>query len=265
MIIDVHAHFDDEKFNCDIDECLKNAKEAGVTRIINAAVDYETSLKSLELARTYDFMYCVLGIHPDSADEYSSEKLAEIEELIKKEPKAVGVGETGLDYYWLPKDNPDEVARLKALQKVSFTEHIRMSERLRLPIVVHDREAHKDTYDILKENLSGKVESVLHCYSGSAEMVKDFEELNMSFSVGGVLTFTNGVKLVEAVKKMPRERILIETDSPYLTPVPYRGKRNDSSYTVYTARRLAEILDVSYEYVCRLTTENALRVFGKMH
>ena len=265
MIIDVHAHYDDNAFSEDLNSCLERVKEAGIRYVINAAVNYETSVKSIKLAKEFDNVYCVLGIHPEYAETYSPEVLEKISNLIKNEPKAVGIGETGLDYYWLPKDNLDEVLRLKELQKVNFIEHIRLSERLRLPLVVHDRDAHQDTLNILKENVSGKVENVLHCYSGSAEMVRDFAELNMSFSVGGVLTFKNAVKLAEAVKVMPKERILIETDSPYLTPVPYRGKRNDSSYTVYTARRMAEILDVSYEYICQLTTDNALRVFGKLH
>ena len=265
MIIDVHAHYDDEAFSEDLENCLRNAKEAGVESIINAATNYETSLRSLEIANKHEGFYCVLGIHPEFAETYTPETIEKIKELIMKEPKAVGVGETGLDYYWLPKDNPEEVLRLKALQKVNFKEHIKIAESLKLPLVVHDREAHQDTLNILKENVSGKVENVLHCYSGSAEMVRDFTELNMSFSVGGVLTFKNAVKLAEAVKAMPRDRILIETDSPYLTPVPYRGKRNDSSYTVYTARRMAEILEVSYDYICRLTMENALRVFGRLH
>ena len=265
MIIDVHAHYDDEAFAEDLEKCLENAKNAGVTKIIHAATTYESSLKALELSGKYEQIYCVLGIHPEFAEEYSKEKILKIEELIKNNAKAVGVGETGLDYYWLPKDNPEEVLRLKALQKINFEEHLNMSERLKLPIVVHDREAHKDTLDVIKNNVSGKVENLLHCYSGSAEMVKDFTDLNFSFSVGGVVTFKNAVKLVEAIKVMPRERILLETDSPYLTPVPYRGKRNDSSYLTYTISRIAEILDVSYEYICRLTTENAERVFGKVH
>ena len=265
MIIDVHAHYDDEAFYEDLDECMGKIKAAGVEKVINAATNYESSIKALDLCNKYDGFYCVLGIHPEYVDSYYPEVLNKIEALIKSEPKAVGVGETGLDYYWLPKDNPEEVKRLKAAQKINFAEHIHMAERLKLPLVVHDRDAHFDTYNMLKDNVSGKVENLLHCYSGSAEMVRDFVELNMSFSVGGVLTFKNAVKLVEAVKAMPRERILIETDSPYLTPVPFRGKRNDSSYTVYTARRMAEILDVSYDYICQLTTENALRVFGKMH
>ena len=265
MIIDVHAHYDDEAFSEDLGDCLKRSKEAGVKSIINAATNYETSLRSLEIAKKYEDFYCVLGIHPEYAETYTPETIDKIKELIKNEHKAVGVGETGLDYYWLPKDNLDEVLRLKALQKVNFIEHIKLSENLCLPLVVHDREAHQDTLNVLKENISGKVENVLHCYSGSAEMVRDFTELNMSFSVGGVITFKNAVRLAEALKAMPRERILIETDSPYLTPVPYRGKRNDSSYTVYTARRMAEILEVSYDYICRLTTENALRIFGRLH
>ncbi len=265
MIIDVHAHYDDAAFNEDLDTCIEKCHKAGISKIIHASTTYESSLKAIELSRKYESIYCVLGIHPEFAEDYSHEKLLKIGELIKNEPKAVGVGETGLDYYWLPKDNPEEVVRLKELQKINFEEHIKLSEQLSLPIVVHDREAHKDTLKMLKDNVSGKIENVLHCYSGSAEMVHDFTALNFSFSIGGVVTFKNAIKLVEALKKMPKERILLETDSPYLTPAPYRGKRNDSSYLTYTAARVAEILDVSMEYICDLTTENAKRIFSKVH
>lgn len=265
MIIDVHAHYDDEAFEGELEECLQRSKAAGVEKIIHAATTYESSIKALELTKKYEEIYCVLGIHPEFAEDFSEEKINKIKDTIQKEPKAVGIGETGLDYYWLPKDNPNEVMRLKSIQKMNFKEHIKISECLKLPIVVHDRDAHQDTLKMLKENVSGEIENLLHCYSGSAEMVRDFSELNFSFSIGGVITFKNAIKLVEALKVMPRERILLETDSPYLTPVPYRGKRNDSSYLTYTITKIAEILDVSYDYICDLTTDNAKRIFSKVH
>ena len=265
MIIDVHAHYDDKVFSQDLGECLERAANSGIGAVINAATDYKSALKAIEFTKKHENFYCVLGIHPEFADSYSPEVLGQIEELLLSEPKAVGVGETGLDYHYLPKDNPEEVARIKAAQNVNFIEHIRLSERLGLPLVVHDRDAHQDTLNVLRENVSGNIENVLHCYSGSAEMVRDFTDLNFCFSVGGVVTFKNAAKLVQAVKIMPKERILLETDCPYLAPEPFRGKRNDSSYMTYTAQRIAEILDVSFDYICQMTTENALRIFGRLH
>lgn len=265
MLIDVHAHYDDEAFGGDPGECLEKAKKAGVDAVINAATHYEAAVNCLALSRRYPHLYCVLGIHPEYADSYTPETLAELESMIRANPKVVGVGETGLDYHYLPKEDPEESERIKQVQKENFTANLRMAERLSLPVVVHDREAHRDTLCLLRETVSGKTEGVLHCYSGSAEMVRDFASLNFSFSVGGVLTFKNASRLAEAVRAMPRDRILLETDCPYLAPEPCRGKRNDSSLLVYTARRLAEILDVSFDEICQITTDNAFRIFGKLH
>lgn len=265
MLIDVHAHYDDEAFGGDPGACLTAAAKAGVGAVINAATNYETALKGLALSRRYPHFYCVLGIHPEYAETYRPETLQKMEALISATPKAVGIGETGLDYHYLPKDDPEECSRIKRIQKENFIANIRLAERLSLPLVVHDRDAHHDTLALLRENVTGKTEHVLHCYSGSAELVRDFAALNFSFSVGGVLTFKNASRLVEAVKAMPRDRILLETDCPYLAPEPCRGRRNDSSLLVYTARRLAEILETSFEEICRITTDNAFRIFGRLH
>ena len=264
MLVDAHAHYDDEAFGDFPDDVLRRASAAGVGAVINAATNYETAVKSLALSERYPNLYCVLGIHPEFAETYTPELLAQIERMACSSRKVVGIGETGLDYHYLPK--AEEAAnKVKFLQKRNFIANIRLSEKLSKPLVVHDRDAHHDTLCILRDHCSGKTESVLHCYSGSAEMVRDFTELNFSFSVGGVLTFKNASKLVSAVKAMPRERILLETDSPYLAPEPMRGKRNDSSFLEYTARRMAEILDVSFDDICQLTTENAFRIFGTLH
>lgn len=265
MIIDVHAHYDDDAFSQDLRQCLDKMASCGVEKIINAATNYESSLKAVELSGKFSDVYCVLGIHPEFADSYSPDSLRQIELLLLSEKKAVGIGETGLDYHYLPKDNPEEAMRIKHVQKINFTQHIMLSERLNMPLVVHDRDAHLDTLNMLRENVSANVENVLHCYSASAEMVRDFADLNFSFSIGGVLTFKNASKLVQAVKAMPKDRILLETDCPYLAPEPYRGKRNDSSLIKYTAMKMAEILDVSYEYICKMTTENAYRIFSRLH
>lgn len=265
MLVDVHAHYDDAAFASEVGTCLQKASDAGVGVVINAATNVATAKKCLQLCQRYPSLYCVLGIHPEYADSDSEQELGQIEAMVRAEKKAVGIGETGLDYHYLPREDAQESQRIKERQKENFIGNILLAEKLSKPLVVHDREAHQDTLCILREYFTGKTESVLHCYSGSAEMVRDFTELNFSFSVGGVLTFRNAARLVEAVKAMPRDRILLETDAPYLTPEPYRGKRNDSSLMVYTAHRMAELLDVSYDYICRLTTENAFRIFGTLH
>ena len=265
MLIDVHAHYDDKAFDGDRSACLQKVADAGVVAVINAATNYDTAVKCLEYSNKYPNFYCVLGIHPEYADFYTPETIAQIETLALKDQKVVGIGETGLDYHYLPKEDLEECRRIKQAQRENFIANIQLAERLSLPLVVHDREAHQDTLRILRENVSGDTESVLHCYSGSAEMVRDFTALNFSFSIGGVLTFKNASRLVEAVKAMPRDRILLETDCPYLAPEPRRGKRNDSSLLVYTARRLAEILDLSFDEICQMTTDNAFRIFGKLH
>ncbi len=259
MLIDVHAHYEDT----DMDAVCKKAENAGVRKIINAATNHETSVKCLEISRIYSNVYCVLGVHPEYA--YEPDMTEFITEAARTCSKVVGIGETGLDYQYLPKDDPEECARIKEAQKNNFISHIKLSEKLGLPLVVHDRDAHEDTLSLLRDNVSGNTESVLHCYSGSAESVRDLAALNFSFSVGGVLTFKNARRLVEAVRAMPKERILLETDSPYLTPEPFRGRPNDSSFMVYTAHRLAEILGMTYDDICRITTENAMRIFSRMH
>ena len=265
MMIDVHAHYDDEAFENDRSTCINHAVNAGVGAVINAATNYESAVKCIQMSHLYPQMYCVLGIHPEYAASFSPEILDKIEQLAVREQKVVGIGETGLDYHYLPKEDKLEAEHIKSIQKDNFIANIRLAEKLGKPVVVHDRDAHRDTLCILNENVSRKYENVLHCYSGSAEMVRDFCELNFSFSVGGVLTFKNASKLVEAIKMMPKDRILLETDCPYLTPEPFRGRRNDSSFLAYTARRMAEIFDVSFDYICRMTTENAFRIFGRLH
>ncbi len=265
MLVDVHAHYDDAAFESDRGECLQKAADAGIVAVINAATNYETGVNGLAYSHKYPHFFCTLGIHPEYADSYTPETLARIEAMALTDQKVVGIGETGLDYHYLPKEDPEECRRIKHAQKENFIANIRLAERLSLPLVVHDRDAHQDVLRILRETVSGKTEHVLHCYSGSAEMVREFAALNFSFSIGGVLTFKNASRLVEAVKMMPRDRILLETDCPYLAPEPWRGKRNDSSLLVLTARRLSEILDVSFDGICQMTTDNAFRIFGRLH
>ncbi len=249
-IIDSHAHFNDPRFNDCRDELFKSMREYGVKTIINCGTNYENIEESLALSRKYDFCRTAIAFHPcDIPDEWEID-YTRLEEIIKSE-KVVAVGETGLDYYWR-QDN-------KERQKREFINHIRLAEKCGLPIVVHDREAHADTLEILKEY---RPQGVVHCFSGSVEMAREIVKLGMYIGIGGVLTFKNGRVLKEVAADIPLERIMLETDAPYLSPEPFRGKLNHSALIIYVARTLAEIKGVSVDEVLRVTRENAERLFN---
>jgi len=253
MLFDTHAHYDDEKFDLDRDETIKRAHENGVAYIINAGSDLKSSKRSVELAAMYDFVYAAVGIHPQEADIADEQAL----ELLRKlcgSPKVVAIGEIGLDYYY------DTVP--KEVQKKIFIRQIHLARELGLPIVVHDRDAHEDSLNIVKGEKAGEVGGVFHCYSGSTEMARELLNNNFYLSFGGVVTFKNARKVVEAVRYVPLDRLLIETDSPYLSPEPFRGKRNESAYVRYVAEKIAEIKGISYEEVASVTLNNAKRLFN---
>lgn len=250
LIFDAHAHYDDEKFNDDREELLCSMPEKGVGYIVNAGVDIATSQWSLEYAEKYSFMYGAVGIHPESADDLPQDYISQLEKLAQHK-KAVAIGEIGLDYYW------DNVAR--EVQKKVFTEQLELAKAMNLPVVIHDREAHGDTMDILRNY---KPNGLLHCFSGSVEMCKEIVKLGMSISLGGVVTFKNARQSVEVAEYIPLDRLLLETDAPYLTPVPFRGKRCDSSMIKFTAMRIAEIKGISMEELLNITTENACRLYN---
>lgn len=253
MLFDTHAHYDDEKFDLDRDETIKRAHENGVAYIINAGSDLKSSKRSVELAAMYDFVYAAVGIHPQEADIADEQAL----ELLRKlcgSPKVVAIGEIGLDYYY------DTVP--KEVQKKIFIRQIHLARELGLPIVVHDRDAHEDSLNIVKGEKAGEVGGVFHCYSGSTEMARKLLNNNFYLSFGGVVTFKNARKVVEAVRYVPLDRLLIETDSPYLSPEPFRGKRNESAYVRYVAEKIAEIKGISYEEVASVTLNNAKRLFN---
>ena len=248
-IIDSHAHFNDERFDGCRKELFDAMREYGVKKIINCGTDYKRIEECLELSRKYDFCHTAIAFHPSELpdDEEIDYKL--LEEIIKRE-KIVAVGETGLDYYWRS-DN-------KERQKREFIEHINLAKRCSLPIVVHDRDAHADTLEILKEY---SPKGVVHCFSGSVEMAREIVKLGMYIGIGGVLTFKNGRVLKEVAKEIPLERILLETDAPYLSPEPFRGGLNHSALIIYVARTLAEIKGISVDEVLTVTRENAERLF----
>ncbi len=249
-IFDVHAHYDDEKFDADREEVLSSMAEKNVICIVNAGTDIETSRKTLNYCEKYNFMYGAVGIHPECADKLPQNYLKEIENMAMHE-KAVAIGEIGLDYYWdgVPRD----------IQKKVFTEQLELAYKLSMPVVIHDRDAHGDTMEILRKY---KPKGIMHCFSGSVEMCREIVRLGMSISLGGVVTFKNARHSVEVAEYIPLDRLMLETDAPYLSPVPFRGKRCDSSMIMMTAERIAEIKGISVEDVLRVTAENACRMYG---
>lgn len=247
-IFDTHAHYDDRAFDEDRYELIDKLFEGEVCGIVNQGTTVETSKFSLELAHKYDNMYAAAGIHPECADENSMEQLNVIRELCR-DPKVVAVGEIGLDYYY---DVPKE------LQRRVFEAQIRLAEELSLPVVIHDREAHGDVLDYIKKY---RPKGIVHCFSGSREMAMEVVRLGMYIGMGGVITFKNARKSVEVIEAVPIESLVLETDCPYLAPVPYRGKRNDSSMIRFCAERIAEIKGMDTEELLRITAQNARRVY----
>ncbi len=256
-LFDSHTHYDDKKFDSDRDSLLSSLPNPteinpyGVSYVMNAAVDLETSKTGLELSKKYDYLYFAVGVHPHEADN-AGENIEEwISELIK-DPKACAVGEIGLDYHY------DFCAR--DVQRDVFERQLVLARSLDVPVIIHDREAHGDCMDILRRHKG--VRGVFHSFSGSAEMAKEVLKLGYYISYNGMITFKNAVNLIGTVSEVPDDRLLIETDCPYLAPVPYRGERNTSELCYLTAKALADIRSDSVENIINLTRENAKRLFS---
>ena len=252
MLFDTHAHYDGSQFDQDREAVLAGLPDRGVSLAVNPGCDIPSSRKAVELAHTWPFLYAAVGYHPENCAPYTPADLDVIRELAGA-PKVVAIGEIGLDYYW--EENPP-----REHQQRVFRDQMALAGELNLPVIVHDREAHADSLAIVKE-FPG-VRGVFHCYSGSAEMAKDLVKLGWMISFTGVLTYKNARKAVEAAQAVPLERIMIETDSPYMAPVPHRGKRNDSGYVRHVCEKLAEIKGISYEECARITMENGKRFFS---
>ncbi|MCK5780094.1 MAG: TatD family hydrolase [Psychrilyobacter sp.] len=248
-LVDTHCHIDSDRYDEDRDEILKDIEE-NLEFAVNIGYDFDSSKRSVELADKYNYMYAVVGIHPTDIGGYNEKLEGELEEL-SKNSKVVAIGEIGLDYHWM-KDEKDE-------QKRVFRKQMELARRVGKPVVIHTRDAIADTIEILKEYKD--IRGILHCYPGSYESALELMD-NYYFGIGGVVTFKNSKTTVEAVSKIPLERLVIETDAPYLTPTPYRGKRNHPIYVEYVAQKIAEIKGISYEEVVRVTTENAKKVYG---
>ena len=255
MLFDSHAHLDDRQFDKDRDDIIVNLKKSGVRRIINVGADIGSSYTSLGLAQKYDFIFNSCGIHPHEAKTYTDDIENQLSE-IAKDPNTVAIGEIGLDYHY---DNSP-----RDIQKIVYAKQIKLAVELGLPIIIHDRDAHKDCIDILKAEKTKDLKGVFHCYSGSAEMVKTIIDLGFYVSFTGVITFKNARKTVEAVKAVPLDKILAETDCPYMSPEPMRGKRNIPDYVKFTVMKMAEIYEISFEDLCRIIWENTHKLFDRL-
>ena len=251
MIFETHAHYDDEQFDIDRETLLDSMEAGGVGTIVNISATYQSCKEVTKLAEKYPFMYAAVGVHPDEAGSLDDEKFRKMQELYKHE-KVVAVGEIGLDYYW---DNePHDVQRLW------FIRQLNLARELDLPVVIHSRDAAADTLDIMKEYGQG-LDGVIHCFSYSKEIAREYVKMGYYIGIGGVVTFKNSRKLKEVVEEIPLTSILLETDCPYLSPEPYRGKRNTSLNLVYVAKEIARIKNVSYEEAVTQTEQNARKMY----
>ena len=253
MIFESHAHYDDEAFNEDRDRLLSSMRDNGVEYIVNVSADFESIDPIYELTQKYDFVYGTVGVHPGAAKNMTQERFEYLKKAALRD-KVVAIGEIGLDYYW----EKEEVQ--KATQKEWFVKQLQLAKDVNKPVIIHSREAAADTLDIMKQEWADR-KSVIHCYSYSAEMAKIYAKMGYYFGIGGVLTYKNARTLVETVEYVPIEQLLLETDCPYLSPVPNRGKRNDSSNLRFVAEKIAEIKNMSYDAVVEITELNAKRFF----
>lgn len=247
-IFDTHAHYDDEAFDQDRDTLLSSLPAQGVAKIVNVGASLASCRKTLDLMDRYDFIYGAIGVHPSETAELNEDHFRWLKEACGHE-KCVALGEIGLDYYW---NEPKE-----AIQKEWFVRQMDLARERKLPMVIHSRDAAKDTVDMMKAEKADEIGGVIHCYSYTKETARDFLNMGFYFGIGGVLTFNNAKKLKEAVEYIPLDRIVLETDCPYLAPVPYRGKRNCSLYIAHVIDVMAQIKGISEEEVRRQTWDNA--------
>ncbi len=251
-IFDSHAHYDDRAFKDDLPQVIEDMKSQGVQGVINCGVNLSSSLKCLDLAKKYDTFYTAVGIHPEDINLSAPFNPDDFLPLVN-DKKTVAIGEIGLDYHW--NTQPAEI------QKQWFENQLDFAKQTNLPVIVHDRESHKDVLEILKRH---KPVGVLHCFSGSKEMAKEILTLGMYIGIGGVVTFKNARKTLEVVSELPLDRLLLETDAPYLSPEPFRGKQNRSSYIYFTALKIAEIKGISPKEVLEASINNTKRLFSKI-
>lgn len=249
-IFDTHAHYDDEAFDSDRESLILSLKDRGVVGIVSCGCDIASTVANQNLSHSFDDFYFAAGFHPENLEDFSVEDLEKLEPFFADE-KCVAVGEIGLDYHWMNST--------KEKQREFFVAQIELAKAKGLPVIVHDREAHGDTFDILKAT---KPSGVLHCFSGSVEMAREVIKLGMFLGFNGVATFKNARKIPEVIREIPLDRIVLETDCPYLAPEPHRGKRNDSSFIPFIAQRMGEILGISAQEVLDVTNKNARALYN---
>lgn len=253
MFIDSHAHLDDERFNEDRRELINSLKENKIDMVLNIGYDLESSWTSVQLANEYSQIYAVIGVHPHDAQDVPEDYLDQLRELSKEE-KVLAIGEIGLDFYY--DNSPRET------QRKVFKEQIGLAKELNLPVVIHTRDADQETFEIIKEAVGdGGLRGVMHCYSGSVEMAREYLKLGFYISLGGPVTFKKARVPKEVAKAVPLNRLFIETDCPYLTPEPFRGRRNEPKYVAYTAETIAEIKGISIEELAKETSRNVRELF----
>lgn len=252
MYFESHAHYDDGRFKNDREEILNLLPSCGIDYVINVGCDMKSSRESIKMAEKYDYIYAAVGVHPHDAENMKESDLDEIRQM-SNHKKVVAIGEIGLDFYY---DNSP-----RDIQRYWFKRQLEIVKELNKPVIIHSRDASQETFDIIKE--SGVKKGVIHCYSGSAQMAMDYVKMGFYIGVGGVVTFSNAKKLVEVVEAIQLEQILIETDSPYLSPIPNRGKRNDSRNLQFVVEKIAKIKDISPEKVANITKLNAKQLFFK--
>lgn len=253
-IFDTHAHYDDEAFETDREELLKALPGSGIEYVVNVGASIATTRSTLELSSKYDYIYAAVGVHPSDIADLNEESFSWLKEQTVRQ-KVVAVGEIGLDYYW------DKEAEVQAAQQVWFKRQLDLAREAGLPVIIHSRDAAKDTFDIMKEMDAGSIGGVVHCYSYSPELAAEYVKMGLFIGVGGVVTFTKAKKLKETVAAIPMDNIVIETDCPYLAPVPYRGKRNSSLNLPLVLAEIASIKGISEEEAADITFANAMRLY----
>lgn len=253
MIFETHAHYEDEAFDIDREELLAKLPEHGIDTIVNVSSSVDTVDRVLAIADRYPYIYAAVGIHPEAAKELNEERFQWLKERVRH-PKTVAVGEIGLDYYW---DTSD-----RATQKIWFERQMELAREEKLPLIIHSRDAAGDTYDMLKSAKAEELGAIIHCFGYGVEQARQYLNMGFYLGIGGVLTFKNSRKLKEVVAYAPLEQLVLETDCPYLAPVPNRGKRNDSSNLTYVAQEIACLKDISYDMVVSVTAENAKRFYN---
>ncbi len=252
MIFDTHAHYDDESFDEDREELLFSLKNKGVETVVNVGASVASTKKTFEIVKKYDFMYGAVGIHPEDVERLDESHMEWLKSLAA-DKKIVAIGEIGLDYHY---DEPE-----REVQKKWFARQLDLAYELDMPIIIHSRDAAADTLDIMKAHHGDELNGVIHCFSYSPEMAQIYLDMGYYLGIGGVVTFKNSKKFKEVVKMTPLERIVLETDCPYLTPEPHRGKRNDSSYLKYVVECISELKGISAEEIIKTTCENAVKMY----